>query len=169
MRRGPYKNSFLWNLNQIDREKIKEAIASSRSMREVCSILNLKMSGSSYPAFKIFISQNKLDVSHFSGQGWLKGKISSSKFAADKILTRGKLRSRFFLKRALEERQRKYECEICHQVPFHCGKELVLPIDHIDGDARNNLESNLRFLCPNCHTQTETWGFKNSRSSNRRK
>jgi hypothetical protein len=31
---------------------------------------------------------------------------------------------------------------------------LTLEVDHIDGDYRNNLISNLRFLCPNCHRQT---------------
>jgi hypothetical protein len=31
---------------------------------------------------------------------------------------------------------------------------LRLEIDHIDGDYHNNLAENLRYLCPNCHTQT---------------
>jgi hypothetical protein len=34
---------------------------------------------------------------------------------------------------------------------------LRLEIDHIDGDYHNNEEWNLRFLCPNCHTQTDTF------------
>ena len=33
-------------------------------------------------------------------------------------------------------------------------------IDHIDGDFANNEKENLRFLCPNCHSQTETFGSK---------
>lgn len=27
-------------------------------------------------------------------------------------------------------------------------------MNHIDGDSDNNKVSNLRLLCPNCHTQT---------------
>jgi hypothetical protein len=37
---------------------------------------------------------------------------------------------------------------------------LVLQLDHIDGDRSNNTIDNLRLLCPNCHTQTPTFGAK---------
>ncbi len=36
---------------------------------------------------------------------------------------------------------------------------LALEVDHIDGNSENNLEKNLRLLCPNCHALTES--FKN--------
>ena len=47
-----------------------------------------------------------------------------------------------------------------------CGIEkwmeepLVLQLDHIDGNRRNDRRENLRALCPNCHSQTETFGFR---------
>lgn len=34
------------------------------------------------------------------------------------------------------------------------GLPLTLEVDHIDGDFLNNILTNLRFLCPNCHRQT---------------
>ena len=37
------------------------------------------------------------------------------------------------------------------------GKLLSLQLDHIDGNSDNNLLDNLRLLCPNCHSQTETY------------
>lgn len=37
------------------------------------------------------------------------------------------------------------------------GKKLTLELDHIDGDSSNNELSNLRLLCPNCHSQTKTF------------
>jgi hypothetical protein len=51
-------------------------------------------------------------------------------------------------------------CAECGQEPFWNGKKLTLDMDHIDGDRGNNVIENLRLLCPNCHTQTETWGRK---------
>ena len=37
------------------------------------------------------------------------------------------------------------------------SQTIPLEIDHIDGDFRNNTEDNLRLLCPNCHSLTETY------------
>lgn len=51
----------------------------------------------------------------------------------------------------------KNECSLCGLPPVWNGKKLVLQMDHIDGDRTNNAQSNLRLLCPNCHTQTDTF------------
>lgn len=49
---------------------------------------------------------------------------------------------------------------------------IPLELDHIDGDHENNVEGNLRLICPNCHAQTPTYKNKNKgrgRESRRRK
>ena len=40
---------------------------------------------------------------------------------------------------------------------MHGEAPLRLEIDHIDGDYHNNDRTNLRYLCPNCHTQTDNF------------
>ena len=41
-----------------------------------------------------------------------------------------------------------------------CNKRITLHLDHINGISNDNRKENLRFLCPNCHQQTDTWGNK---------
>jgi len=64
----------------------------------------------------------------------------------------------FILKNKLLE----YKCQIpeCGNEGFRFGKPLTLELDHIDGDRFNNELHNLRFLCPSCHSQTETFAGK---------
>lgn len=40
-------------------------------------------------------------------------------------------------------------------------KELILELDHINGIRNDNRLENLRFLCPNCHSQTPTFKGRN--------
>ena len=52
------------------------------------------------------------------------------------------------------------KCSECGQLPIWHGKELVLQLDHRDGNSDNNFPSNIRLLCPQCHSQTENFGCK---------
>lgn len=51
-------------------------------------------------------------------------------------------------------------CAECNTGAVYNNKPLTLQIDHIDGDSDNNFPSNLRLLCPNCHSQTPNFGSK---------
>lgn len=51
-------------------------------------------------------------------------------------------------------------CSECG-ITEHNGKSLVMQLDHIDGDSSNHVLTNLRLLCPNCHSQTHTYCGKN--------
>jgi hypothetical protein len=58
--------------------------------------------------------------------------------------------------RILLENQ-NHKCLFCGQAEVWNGKKLKLHLDHIDGNHSNNELSNLRLLCPNCHSQTLTY------------
>jgi hypothetical protein len=62
----------------------------------------------------------------------------------------------------------EYKCSCCG-INEHNNKPIVLQIDHIDGDNQNDRIENYRYLCPNCHTQTETWGVKNASEEGRKR
>lgn len=51
----------------------------------------------------------------------------------------------------------EYKCALCDLLPIWNFKELKLQIDHINGINNDHRKENLRWLCPNCHSQTETF------------
>lgn len=52
-------------------------------------------------------------------------------------------------------------CYICDLGPQWNGMNLVLHMDHVNGTHNDNRLVNLRMLCPNCHTQTDTYTGRN--------
>jgi transposase-like protein len=42
------------------------------------------------------------------------------------------------------------------------GRTLALELHHINGDGSDNRLENLTLLCPNCHSQTDSWGGRNT-------
>lgn len=77
-------------------------------------------------------------------------------FAKDTPHSGGHIRERILKYKLLP-----YKCAGCGNTGEWCGKELRLQVDHINGDHNDNQLHNLRFLCPNCHAQTETFSGKN--------
>lgn len=55
----------------------------------------------------------------------------------------------------------KYTCTLCGLDDRWNGKIIVLQFDHIDGNYKNNSPQNIRPLCPNCHSQTDTYCNRN--------
>ena len=51
-------------------------------------------------------------------------------------------------------------CDTC-KIDKWMNKQIILEVDHIDGNINNNLPINLRLTCPNCHSQTPTWKARN--------
>jgi hypothetical protein len=142
-------------------------VLKSVSISEVMKHLGLNFTGGMHSYLSKRIKLLGLDTSHFLGQGANKGKRSPNRRTADDILVKrpkGSPRERTFrLRRALLEIGRHYRCAICCQAPHWNGKKLVLQINHKNGDFADDRSENLEFVCPNCHSQTETYGIQNYR------
>ena len=63
-------------------------------------------------------------------------------------------------RRLINENLLDYKCAICGISEWN-GKTLSLQLDHINGINTDHRIKNLRFLCPNCHSQTDTYAGKN--------
>lgn len=50
----------------------------------------------------------------------------------------------------------EYRCSECPIIDEYNGKKISLQLDHINGTRNDHRLENLRWLCPNCHSQQET-------------
>jgi 5-methylcytosine-specific restriction endonuclease McrA len=62
----------------------------------------------------------------------------------------------------IKEGLKEYRCERCKIVDYN-GEHISLELNHKDGNNANHCLENLELLCPNCHSQTETYRFKNKK------
>jgi hypothetical protein len=53
-----------------------------------------------------------------------------------------------------------YECESCGLKDTWNNKKISLQLEHKNGIPNDNRLENLCFLCPNCHSQTDTYAGK---------
>lgn len=103
-------------------------------------------------------SSSKYCSSKCSGEH--RSKLSMEKIAETNMFP--KLKGQFnsvLVKKYLIESIGNY-CSVCHLSTW-MDKELPLHVDHIDGNYENNTIENHRLICPNCHSQTSTYGGKN--------
>ncbi len=95
------------------------------------------------------------DVSYCS----IKCHVEKRKDDTTREIAAGNVSSPATLRRYMLE-LRGHKCDNCNNHEW-LGQAIPLELDHIDGDSNNNIPSNLRLLCPNCHALTETYKAKN--------
>lgn len=144
-------------------EELIAAVKSSYSIMEVLRKLGIKPAGGSHTHMSKRIALLNLSKEHFCKVSTNKGKPALNRLSADNILVRMPLNSprqkAYLLNRALNDTGVPYQCsgDGCDVSGRWLNKSIKLHVDHIDGDYLNNEIENLRFLCPNCHSQTDTY------------
>ena len=110
----------------------------------------------------------KCDTSHFGIQpiGFANnpgGREAQKKYTLEEILVENSTYKNIsaMKRRILDANLLEYKCAICGNNGRWNDAPLVLQIDHINGNHSDHRLENLRFLCPNCHSQTETYSGKN--------
>ena len=147
----------MYSVKKISDDEIVQAIRESQTMSQACSKLPM-----SFNAFKRRAVSLGLYNPNRGGKGT--NKPSKRKISTTDILNGDHPQYQTFkLKRRLiDEGYLKNECSNCGISEWN-GKFLPLELDHIDGNPTNHDIDNLRMLCPNCHSQTETFRAKNKR------
>jgi Zn finger protein HypA/HybF involved in hydrogenase expression len=101
-------------------------------------------------------AEGRRDCSQFDGKrDSNKGK---SLISNDSVFVEGGTQATEFLKtRILKDSLLSHKCSECDLGSEWNGKPIVLELDHVNGVNNDNRLENLRFLCPNCHSQTPTF------------
>lgn len=126
-------------------------VAKVTSVRQLLKELKLKPLGGNYANLQKVLKKLNIDTSHFTGQGWNRGKkFGPKKPISDYLNNSNFITSDRLKKRLLDEKIFEYRCQSCLMATWY-DQPIPLELHHIDKNHENNNLSNLQILCPICH------------------
>jgi hypothetical protein len=148
---------------KLSDEQFVELLKKSSTISEVLFKLGYTVKGNSwgYSQIKRRMDDLNLDHSIFKGKSAIIKTTKLNNVKKEDILKENCKHQRTVLRRyIIKNNLIPYKCAICGCTEWQ-GKTLSLELDHINGINNDNRLENLRFLCPNCHSQTSTYGSRN--------
>lgn len=148
---------------KLSDEQFVELLKKSSTISEVLFKLGYTVKGNSwgYSQVKRRMDDLNLDYSIFKGKSAVIKTNKLNNIKKEDILKENCNHQRIVLRRyVIKNNLIPYKCAICGCTEWQ-GKTLSLELDHINGINNDNRLENLRFLCPNCHSQTSTYGSRN--------
>jgi hypothetical protein len=144
-------------------DDVIQAVQNGKCMSDVLKSLGLSTHGTNACTIRQKIETLQISTEHFNikecmqrnKKTWLEEEV----FVENSPIPRSTLNSHVRRLDALGEEV----CSECGVGTLYNGKPLRLTIDHINGVSDDNRKQNLRWLCHNCHSQTETYGGKGKR------
>lgn len=144
------------------REILEPVVAASTSVNEVLRKLGLEVVGGHHTNISRRIKAYSIDTSHFTvirteRQRYNQRRRTAGEILAEETSAHATRVPSSRLKRAMVELGVEEHCALCGIEGVWLGEPLPLEVDHIDGNWRNNRIENLRLLCPNCHSTTDSY------------
>ncbi|MEU8762131.1 HNH endonuclease signature motif containing protein [Streptomyces sp. NPDC048659] len=147
------------------REVLAEAVAASTNMCEVLRRLGVEIVGGQHTHISRRIKAHGIDTSHFhapSRRGTPWRLRTPEALLVEQTGPRARRTPGDRLRWAMTESGIRKRCAMCGTESWR-GGSIPLEVDHMDGDWRNNRIENLRFLCPNCHSTTDSYRGRGKR------
>lgn len=155
-------------MNVISKEDAERIVKECYSVADFCRKVGWQPRGANYRTFYKYVKEYNLDTSHFTGLRTNIGNRLNEKnvISNEEYFISGKFKkSSEVVKRLLKYNLIEYKCSCCGISDWN-ENPIVLQLHHKDGDHFNNTLENLTLLCPNCHSQTDTYCGKKNNSSN---
>lgn len=144
-----------------------EIVKSTTSMAQLLQKLDMVCSGTNYKSIYKRIQSLDLSIEHWSGQTIIGDDGNIHRFLSrpyEDVFIENSTYNPSSLSKMIRKRNlMEYKCNKCGIKDWQ-GEELRLQLDHINGIRNDHRFENLRWLCPNCHSQTETWGCKSRKN-----
>lgn len=137
-------------------------VKESESISDIATKLGYRSKGGGVTKLiKDRIKELNIDISHFNR--YAKGSLAERNKPLEDILVQNSTytNNTSLKKRLLEAQLIEYRCYICGISEWN-NQPLSLQLDHINGNNKDNRIENLRLLCPNCHSQTDTFSGRNA-------
>ena len=150
-------------MKRISNDEFKRFVKESHTYADVCRKMGWKPQGGNYRYVKKYISELKLDTSHFTMKGRINSGIKHNEKNVEYYLTTNSYVKAERLKwKLFSTSLKEYKCEKCGRSNWE-GNQISLQLHHINGDNTDNRLENLQILCPNCHSQTDNYCGANNR------
>lgn len=146
-------------VDNYTKDELEHIVQTSNSMKQVIAKLGYKtQNGRNADTVKRKLDSYDISYDKFNANKGIKREYNDV-FCENSTVTQAVLRKWY-----KKEFGDPSCCSICGQPTLWNGKSLTMILDHIDGDNHNNQENNLRWICPNCNSQLETFAGRNNRS-----
>ena len=144
-------------------DTLRRVVLESNSITDVFRRMKLRVSGGQFAIFKRVTAERGIGISHFRGT-YTDPKRFTNELPIERLFCKDTSHTGATLRRkALKHGLLEYRCQKCGNTGEWMGEKMQLEVDHISGDRYDNRIENLRFLCPNCHSQTPTHSGKDRR------